>query len=48
MNIVGIIISILIVSGMVSFIGLAIYQQVQKIRGKDKKTKKEKNKKGDE
>lgn len=45
MKILGVIISVCIVGGMLSFIGLAIFHQIQKIRGKDKKTKKEQEKK---
>lgn len=41
MKVLGIIISVCIVGGMLSFLGLAIYHQIQKIRGKDKKSKKE-------
>ncbi|MGL5268433.1 MAG: hypothetical protein ACRC8P_01495 [Spiroplasma sp.] len=41
MKVLGIIISVCIVGGMLGFIGLAIYHQIQKIRGKDKKSKKE-------
>lgn len=45
MKILGVIISVCIVGGMLSFIGLAIYHQIQKIRGKDKKSKKEQEEK---
>lgn len=48
MKILGIIISVCIMAGMLSFIGLAIFHQIQKIKGKDKQKNKEKNKKGGE
>lgn len=45
MNILGIIISVCLVLGLFSFIGLAIFHQIQKIRGKDKKSRKEQEEK---